>query len=409
MKSFGLSFSGAFRGVRACECGLRVVLSVVCCLLVAPAVVSGCALVREPVPRTVLALDAAKGNSRNSEGDFVVLNDGRIFFAYSRFIGGGGDDNDRCVIAARTSSDKGETWSGDRIVARNEIDPKGNVMSVSLLRLRDGRLAMFYVCKTVAANGKLSSKKLMRVSADEGESWGAARDITSAFPSAYRVLNNARVIRLSSGRILVPLSEHANENRNELNHHGRIICVYSDDDGWTWKMSAAVPQLKDVKGRDVIYQEPGVLELKDGRVLVWFRTDAGWQWYSYSSDGGATWGEPTASSLRSPLSPASIFRRKSGDLICFWNDHEGLADLQGKGPEWACGVRTPLTVGISTDEGLTWRRRNLETGYDAKNPYRYWYCYTAMLELDDRILAAYCAENSLHDLRIKSIPHSWLP
>lgn len=111
----------------------------------------------------------------------------------------------------------------------------------------------------------------------------------------------------------------------------------------------------------------------------------------------------------SPLSPASIIRRKSGDLICFWNDHEGRADLQKAGAEWACGVRTPLTVGISADEGLTWRRRNLETEYDAKNSYHYWYCYTAVLELDDRILAAYCAENNLKNLRIKSIPLAWLP
>lgn len=177
-------------------------------------------------PRTVLSLPAGKGNSRNSEGDFAVLKDGRIFFAYSKFVSGTGDDHDQCVIAARTSSDKGETWSDDRIVARNEIDPKGNVMSVSLLRLRDGRLAMFYACKLVATN----------------------------------------------------------------------------------------------------------------RVLV-----------------------------------------------------------------------TRMLLRVSSDEGLTWRRRNLETEYDAKNSYHYWYCYTAVLELDDRILAAYCAENNLKNLRIKSIPLAWLP
>ena len=360
-------------------------------------------------PRTVLSLPAGKGNSRNSEGDFAVLKDGRIFFAYSKFVSGTGDDHDQCVIAARTSSDKGETWSDDQIVARNEIDPKGNVMSVSLLRLRDGRLAMFYACKLVATNRVLVTRMLLRVSSDEGTSWGAARDITADFPPAYRVLNNARVIRLSSGRILVPVCEHSNGPRRTFNPYGQVVCVYSDDDGETWKMSAAVPQAKNGKGRTIVYQEPGVIELKDSRVLVWIRTDEGRQWFAYSSDGGATWGEPKASPLWSPLSPASIVRRKSGDLICFWNDHEGRADLQKAGAKWACGVRTPLTVGISADEGLTWRRRNLETEYDAKNSYHYWYCYTAVLELDDRILAAYCAENNLKNLRIKSIPLAWLP
>mgnify|MGYP003323666950 CR=1 FL=1 len=161
------------------------------------------ALAAPVVSHAVLDLPASPGNSRNSEGDFALLKDGRIFFAYSKFIAGTGDDHDRCVIAARTSSDRGETWGTDRIIARNEVEPNGNVMSVSLLRLKDGRLAMFYGCKLVTEKERIS-QKLMRISADEGETWGQARDITAGWPAAYRVLNNARVVRLSSGRIVVP-------------------------------------------------------------------------------------------------------------------------------------------------------------------------------------------------------------
>lgn len=355
------------------------------------------------VSHAVLDLPAGPGNSRNSEGDFAVLKDGRILFAYSKFVAGAGDDHDQCVIAARTSSDRGETWGADRIVVRNEIEPNGNVMSVSFLRLGDGRLAMFYGCKIVT-EAERTSRKLMRVSADEGETWGPARDITAGWPPAYRVLNNARAVRLSSGRIVVPLAEHA-YRANVLNPCARLVCALSDDDGATWRTSGAVPQGFDAGGRAISHQEPGVVELRNGRVLLYFRTDEGRQWYAYSADGGASWSKPEPSTLWSPLSPATIKRLSSGELVCLWNDHEGRDDLRKAGPNWACGVRTPLTMGFSSDEGRTWtRRQNVEDGYDPTKPTRFWYCYTSLLELDDRLLLAYCAEDNLHHLRIRAVP-----
>jgi len=36
--------------------------------------------------QVVLQLDPKRGNSRNSEGAFVTLNNGRILFTYSKFL-----------------------------------------------------------------------------------------------------------------------------------------------------------------------------------------------------------------------------------------------------------------------------------------------------------------------------------
>lgn len=55
-------------------------------------------------------LPPGPGNPRNSEGDFVELTDGRIMFAYTRFTGGG-RDQDTADIGARFSSDDGATWT----------------------------------------------------------------------------------------------------------------------------------------------------------------------------------------------------------------------------------------------------------------------------------------------------------
>jgi len=47
------------------------------------------------------------------------------------------------MIVGRLSSDGGRTWASHDVPL---VDAEGklNVMSVSLLRLRDGRIAMFY-------------------------------------------------------------------------------------------------------------------------------------------------------------------------------------------------------------------------------------------------------------------------
>jgi sialidase-1 len=130
-----------------------------------------------------------------------------------------------------------------------------------------------------------------------------------------------------------------------------------------------------------VTQEPGVIELKDGRVFLFCRTDAGSQYVSYSSDGGDTWPPLAPSNMRSPCSPATIKRiPMTGDLILVWNDYSDSA-CQGDGP------RTPLRVAVSRDEGLTWEHVKTLEG-DPKGHY----CYTALEFVGQNdVLLGYCA------------------
>ena len=123
------------------------------------------------------------------------------------------------------------------------------------------------------------------------------------------------------------------------------MCYLSDDNGKTWRRSKDPFKGYAPDGRRITLQEPGVVELKDGRLMMFIRTDAGSQYVCHSSDGGETWSKPGPSSLASPLSPASIERIPwTGDLLCVWNDHSGVHPF----PE---GRRTPLCLAISKDEG----------------------------------------------------------
>jgi len=354
---------------------------------------------------SVLELPPTTDNARNSEGDFILLNDGRILFAYSKFLTGTGDDHDPSVIALRQSKDKGETWSGeDEIIAENKDEQNGNVMSVSFLRLDDQRIALFYLKKVHNGGEQVFTRIMMKISQDEGKTWSAEQDCTRDLPLEYRVVNNSRIIRLSSGRILIPAASHAYHGPASYDMDGdaRLYCLYSDDNAQSWQLGEGF--YIEENGQRVITQEPGVIELNDHSVLMYIRANTGYQWYASSKDGGHSWQDERHASFTGPLSPAKIIRLMDGRLLNLWNDHEGRPDLLSK------GARTPLTLALSTDEGVSWPlKMNIEDSYDPEHPRKYHYCYTASLELDDRLLFAYCAEDNLQHLRILSFPKSALP
>ena len=73
-------------------------------------------------------------------------------------------------------------------------------------------------------------------SQDEGVSFSAA--VRCIPDNGYFVVNNDRLVRLASGRLMFPASHHG-ESLSCL-HPGEIFICYSDDDGVTWQRSATV-------------------------------------------------------------------------------------------------------------------------------------------------------------------------
>ena len=352
----------------------------------------------------VLELPGRAGNPRNSEGSFVALTDGRILFAYSRYRGPSEKDwadHATADIAARTSRDGGLTWDAtDRILVPNE--GACNVMSASLLRLQDGRIALFYLRK----NSFRDCRLWMRTSADEAATWS---EPTPCIPApGYFVVNNDRVIQLHGGRLVVPAAQHRMRldtdamRGDAIDNRGIVMFFLSDDGGRTWRESRdwlAFP------GRcSSGLQEPGVIERRDGTLYGWCRTEAGSQYETESADAGETWSVPKPSRFRSPCAPLSIKRvPDTGRLLAVWNDHSKVAEhreTDWKSSSWG---RTPLTAAVSDDDGTTWLPgRDIETDPDRG------FCYTAIHFTDDAALLAYCCggvpRGVLQDLRIRRVP-----
>ncbi len=366
-----------------------------CFAALAAAAQPGTAATTDTEPVVTLRLAPGNGNPRNSEGDFIQLADGRVLFIYTRFSSGG-SDHDKADLVSRVSADEGVTWSDeDQIVVSNEGD--WNVMSVSLLRLADGRIALFYLRK----NSLTDCRPMVRFSTDEAASWSKPTLIIPDSEIGYHVLNNDRVIQLQSGRLVVPVALHNRPGWPGPDWKGEIACYLSDDAGASWRRSQTSQKAADAAGTRVTAQEPGVVELKDGRILLWIRTDRGQQYRSISSDGGETWSAFEPMGVASPNSPATIERiPTTGDLMLVWNNHDHLPSSQRK-------ARTPYTVAISHDEAETWEgATNLEDDLNG------WYCYTALAIVGDSVLLGHCAgdqrSGGLNLTQITRFPISWL-
>jgi len=331
-------------------------------------------------------------NPRNSEGSIIQLKDGRLLLAYSHFYGGSAD-NSPARIAGRFSEDGGKTWTEQDVIIQ-ENEGKENTMSVTLLRLASGEIGFFYAIKNSWSDCRL----YLRKSTDEAKTW--SEKVCTIPQEGYYVVNNDRVIQLSSGRLLVPAAYHpcSDGTSKTWSSRGISMCFLSDDNGETWHKSQT--ELEGPERSKSGLQEPGVIELKDGSIMMLMRTDQGCQFCSYSYDGGETWTPAQPTELLSPCSPATVKRiPTTGDLLLIWNDHSGEYARFGN-------KRTPLTAAISRDEGQSWENKKIiEDNPDG------WYCYTSLTFVEDTAVLSYCAGNSkiggLNLLQVSLIKIDW--
>ena len=338
-----------------------------------------CTKLRREKIKMQYILHHSSANPRNSEGSFVELADGRIYFAYSCYYGDDSFDDCPAHICAITSTDGGGSWSKPVIAVRNS---KSNVMSVSLLRLADGRIAMLYLEKSeIPEYGQKECRPQIVFSDDECSTWSSPVDIAGV-PAVYFVGNNDRLIQLRSGRLLMPFSHHLYLPDGRLGD-GIGVFYYSDDNGATWKRSADT--VYPPTGMERGLMEPGVIELEDGSVYCWFRTAAGCQYKTKSYDGGIHWSAAVpAPEFRSPNSPLSMKRdAASGIIYAVWNCHHPMFSVPQTSSKW--GYRTPLVIARSKDDCQTWDDHfAVETSPD------HGYAYTAMFFRKEKLFLAYC-------------------
>lgn len=333
-----------------------------------------------------LVAPARPHNMRNSEGAILVLKDDRLLLAWTDFFSNDSSDFGEACISSMVSGDQGRTWKHKHTLQPNI--GKINVMEANLLRLHSGKI-LFIFCRK---NSVADCMPMLRISTDAARSFSRPKGIpVDPYPS-YTALNNDRVVQLRSGRIMLPVYFVKNVS---VDRHILSRVYFSDDEGRSWKGGRTII---DVKQSEVGADEPGVVELKDGRLMLWVRTSTGHPYQCYSSDEGETWTRPEPMRVVAPDSPQSIKRIPStGDLLMVWNN--------------SSAKRFPLSTAISKNNGHDWQHvKNLdeEAGHT--------YAYTSITFVGNRVLFTYYAgppagkqkQPVAWSLKLKSLPVSWL-
>ncbi|MGC9316926.1 MAG: exo-alpha-sialidase [Armatimonadota bacterium] len=280
--------------------------------------------------------ESSQETYRWSEGSTIVLDDeiGHLLMAVTVF-GEGGHDNSEARILGFHSRDGGLTWTGlDKAVVLQENSGEENTMAPSLLRLDSGEILLFVNVK----NSIRDCGPWVKRSADNGRTWGELQRLPY---EGYGGLANDRALQLSSGRIVAPcwVSTDALESTH-------AYCMWSDDAGRTWHRSGLITTPEGSTGRktDPAAEEPMIVELQDGRLMMFMRTYLGSIYRSFSEDGGETWSEPESSGIPSPGAMPTIKRMPTGDVLLIWN-WAPVEQIEGPWP------RSVISAAVSRDDG----------------------------------------------------------
>ena len=364
-------------------------------------------------PEIVIVAKADETHPRQSGASLVELNDGSIFLAWmeadtSNFQAG---DDAPYDIVSMVSRDGGRTWGDYRqLVARGPDDTAA--YKPSLLRLQSGHILFRYEMyhRFVQNEDRIISAYVCK-SEDECQTFSEPTPIWERSGHLTGSMNDVR--QLSTGRIVVPTEtitgkalQQDGEGFLAPTDTGVSGSFYSDDQGQTWHECDNYVYLP-MRGAE----EPKIEELRDGRLLMVMRTQLGSVFKSISADGGQSWSKPQTTGLMSPESCPALTRvPATGDLLLVWNHgrYDPTFDHYGK--------RTPLSVGLSTDDGETWKKiKHIETdpAWEFTNP-------SPIVTSDRKLLIAYEASKydsleppgklgrSRMHLKLAIVPLDWI-
>ena len=188
-------------------------------------------------------------------------------------------------------------------------------------------------------------KTMLLQSEDEGESWISLGEMVPGDTSGGRGPVKNKAIRLRDGHILAPGSTEQIP--------WRPFVDVSNDHGAHWGKHS-IPVVGEGSEKINMIQ-PSLWESAPGQVHAFMRTNQGKIYRSDSADGGKNWCSAYPTALPNNNSGLDCVQTKDGRLVLVCNPI---------GEDW--GVRTPLSVLVSTDNGQTFEHAlDLETEKNA--------------------------------------------
>ena len=299
----------------------------------------------------------------------LVLEGGGILVAW---FGGSREGADDVSIWMSRRDGSNGIWSPPVKVADEEGIPHWNPV---LFQGENGSTFLFYK----VGHEIKSWRTMVATSYDSGHTWTKPKALVEGDVGGRGPVKNKPII-LTDGTWLAPASTE--------NEQWDAFVDISYDQGQTWVKSDVVPLRRSiagglesgesgmlspgavVRGKGVI--QPTLWESESGIVYMLLRSTEGHIYRSDSEDGGRTWSLAYPSGLPSNNSGIDLVRLDSGLLALVYNP---------VGINW--GPRTPLVVGVSADNGHSWRDEIILENGEGE------YSYPAIVAQGDMVCLTY--------------------
>ncbi len=263
----------------------------------------------------------------------------------------------------------------------------------------DGAVHVFHTTQGAEA-GEANAHVLHVISRDHGVTW-TKPELLFEKPGSFT--RDPLLIR-KDGAWLLPLTYVTSFGIGKGAETNYSSVKVSKNGGSTWT-ECLVP----VSGGKV---QPSLVAGSHGGFIAFLRDRASNHIYRSTSPDGCQWSEPAATSLPNNNASIQAFRLRSGHVVIAFNN--SAADRSG--PKAIGGLRKPLTVALSADDGLTWSTaRDIETGRpgygqkerDIKEPGREEYSYPTVMEArDGSIFVAFTFRRQT--IKVVRFPESWI-
>lgn len=278
----------------------------------------------------------------------IQAEDGTVIAAW--FGGSWEKAPDVAIWLSRRVHDK---WETPRVVA----DVRGvATWNPVLFRKEDGTIVLFYKVGEIIPTWKTWYVE----SRDNGVTFSEPKELVPGDEQGGRGPVKNKPIRLADGSVLAPASLE-----------GEVWDAFVDisrDDCATWEMSSMVPLRRagiDVRAMNRPYDkhhvygkgviQPTLWQDDTGEVHMFLRSTSSRIFRSDSVDGGRTWCTAYDTGLPNNNSGLDLVKMGNGNLVLVYNPRENY-------PGMFKGSRTPLSVAVSRDNGVTFEHlTDLET------------------------------------------------
>lgn len=284
----------------------------------------------------------------------LPLDDGSVIAAW--FAGSSESDDDVKILTSVRGTDG--KW-GEPI--RVSADPNVAHWNPVLFQNDDGTITLYF---KVGKNTQYW--KTYYSTSTDGKVWATPKELVPGDNSGGRGPVKNKPIRLKNGTILAPGS-------TEIDDKYRCFVDISTDNGKTWNRT---PEINSsfLRFFKVPMIQPTLWESKDGSVHMFTRTKVGKIYRSDSYDGGKTWCTAYPTNLPNNNSGIDLDTDDSGRIFLVYN------------PVGIPGIRTPLALAVSLDDGKTFTKiKTFETGLAE-------YSYPAVVVKGDTIHITYTYE-----------------